>query len=80
MLSFSYVGYTALDLKTNNKTIINVSLDAENNLLNEVVITALGIQRDRKQLGYAVQTIKGRDLTEVRQTNMVNALAGRVQE
>ncbi|MEJ7912895.1 MAG: TonB-dependent receptor plug domain-containing protein, partial [Chitinophagaceae bacterium] len=78
VLSFSYVGYTALDLKTNNKTIINVSLDAVNNLLNEVVVTALGIQRDRKQLGYAVQTIRGRDLTEVRQTNMVNALAGRV--
>ena len=42
------------------------------------MVTALGIQRDKKELGYAVQTIKGRDLTEVRQANLVNALAGRV--
>ena len=77
-LVFSYVGYDPLEIKAGDKTVVNVSLTLTDVLLNEVVVTALGIQRDRKELGYAVQTLKGAALTEVRQPNVVNALAGRI--
>ena len=77
-LLFSYSGYNAQEMATNNKSELSISLLLSDNILDEIVITALGIQRDKKELGYAVQTIKSRDLTEVRQTNLVNALAGRV--
>jgi TonB-linked SusC/RagA family outer membrane protein len=77
VLLISFLGYNEQEIKAENPT-VNISLTAINNILDEVVITALGIQRDKRQLGYAVQTVKSKDITEVRQTNLVNALAGRV--
>lgn len=76
-LIFSYQGYKSQEIKPLT-TELNISLVASDNVLDEVVVTALGIQRDKRELGYAVQTIKSKDLTEVRQANLVNALAGRV--
>lgn len=55
-----------------------IVVDAEVSELNEVVVTALGIRKDRKKLGYAVQDIKGEALTVARETNVVNQLAGKV--
>ncbi len=77
-LVFTYQGYNMQEVKVNNNAPINILLSPTFNMLNEVVVTALGIQRDKRELGYAVQTIRSKDITEVRQTNLVNALAGRV--
>ncbi|MEN9953258.1 MAG: hypothetical protein RLZZ520_1526, partial [Bacteroidota bacterium] len=55
-----------------------IVVDAEVSELNEVVVTALGIRKDRKKLGYAIQDIKGEALTVARETNVVNQLAGKV--
>lgn len=77
-LSISSSGYGKTEVRLDGKTSINIYLNPVVNTLDEVVVTALGIQRDKKELGYAVQTVKSRDLTEIRQTNIVNSLAGRV--
>jgi TonB-linked SusC/RagA family outer membrane protein len=55
-----------------------IVVEAEISELNEVVVTALGIKKDRKKLGYAIQDIKGEALTVARETNVVNQLAGKV--
>ena len=49
---------------------INVSLEEEDNVLNEVVVTALGISKEKKSLGYAVQELKSKDISEAKETNL----------
>ncbi|WP_027125926.1 SusC/RagA family TonB-linked outer membrane protein [Gelidibacter mesophilus] len=77
-LQFSYVGFTTQEVVVNGKTVINVSLVEDVSQLDEVVVTALGIKRERKSLGYAVQEVKGETLTETRESNVANALSGQV--
>jgi TonB-linked SusC/RagA family outer membrane protein len=78
VLVVSFTGFQTQELKTAGSTALDVVLMPAQVLLNEIVVTALGIQRERRELGYGVQTVKGDALTSVRQTNLVNALAGRV--
>lgn len=77
-LQFSYVGFTTQEIAINGQNTINVSLIEDVSQLDEVVVTALGIKRERKSLGYAVQEVKGEALTEARETNVANALSGKV--
>ncbi|MCF7569532.1 SusC/RagA family TonB-linked outer membrane protein [Sabulilitoribacter arenilitoris] len=77
-LVISYIGYTNQEIAVNNKSTINVSLVEDASQLDEVVVTALGIKRERKSLGYAVQEIKGSSIAEQKEPNMVNALSGRI--
>jgi TonB-linked SusC/RagA family outer membrane protein len=77
-LVFSYIGYTATERTVGNSTVINVSLTPESTVLNEVVVTALGIKKEKKALGYAVTEVKGEDLTQARTVNVANSLQGRV--
>ncbi|MEO7961027.1 MAG: SusC/RagA family TonB-linked outer membrane protein, partial [Ginsengibacter sp.] len=77
-LVISYLGYETVEVKTGEQARYNISLFPNTAELTEVVITALGIQRNKKELGYSVQTVSAKDLSEVRQTNLVNSLAGRV--
>ncbi|RDC63627.1 SusC/RagA family TonB-linked outer membrane protein [Adhaeribacter pallidiroseus] len=77
-LVFSYIGYTAKNVAINNQSTINVTLDADTKQLNEVVVTALGIQREKKSLGYTISEVKGENLTQARENNLANALSGRV--
>ncbi|GAB4407587.1 MAG: SusC/RagA family TonB-linked outer membrane protein [Bacteroidia bacterium] len=74
----SYIGYTRQSIAINGRTTINIGLAPEATELEDVVITALGIERDKKALGYAVQQVDGTDLLEARETNLVNSLAGKV--
>lgn len=76
-LSFSFIGFEKLDRIVGNANIINVTLQ-EGFEMNEVVVTALGMERDAKALGYAVQTVDGDRFTEARETNVLNSLSGRV--
>ena len=78
ILVFSYIGYTSKNMIFNNQTnTINVSLSESQQLLEEVVVTALGIKREKKSLVYATQTIDTQDMTEARSTNFLNALSGK---
>lgn len=79
ILVFSYIGFQVQELQINrNAGALLVTLQPTENALNEVVVTALGINRQKKSLGYAVQEIKGQDLAEAKETNLVNALAGKI--
>lgn len=77
-LIFSYVGYKNKEVAVNSQATINVTLEVESGQLNDVVVTALGIKRERRALGYSVTEVKGSSLTEARETNFVNSLEGRV--
>jgi TonB-linked SusC/RagA family outer membrane protein len=77
VLTFSFIGYNSQEA-TVNASILNVSLTPEATALNEVVVTALGIRKEKKALGYAVSEIKGDELTVARTPNMANSLAGKV--
>ena len=77
-LVFSFVGYQSQDASIGSQSVIDVALQVDTEQLNEVVVTALGIEREKKALGYAVQEVQGAELTEAREVNLVNALSGRV--
>ncbi|WP_276369750.1 SusC/RagA family TonB-linked outer membrane protein [Chryseolinea sp. H1M3-3] len=78
ILIFSFVGYQAQELSVAGRTSVDVALASDAKQLSEVVVTALGIERETRDLGYAVQEINGDDLTKARETNIGNALAGKV--
>src|SRR5450631_854431 len=61
-LIFSYVGYQAMEISAAGKTFIDVALQPSSGLLSNVVVTALGITRDKRALGYSVSEIKGATL------------------
>ncbi len=76
MLEVSYVGYATIQVKASNG--MKVVLSEDKTLLSEVVVTALGIKRERKALGYALSEVKGEDLQKAKETNVVNSLSGKV--
>jgi TonB-linked SusC/RagA family outer membrane protein len=76
VLIFSYVGYEPQEIAVGNQRVINVQLKSSTEL-EEVVVTALGITREAKALGYAVTTISAKDLTKVGSTNFATALYGK---
>ncbi|WP_257656372.1 SusC/RagA family TonB-linked outer membrane protein [Parapedobacter lycopersici] len=77
-LIFSYIGYNTKEVAVNNQTVIDVVLETANTALNEVVVTALGISRERKALAYAVSEVKGEEFTRARENNIANALTGKI--
>ncbi len=77
-LVFSFVGMATVEEPINNRTTIDVLMKADAIGIDEVVVTALGITRERKSLGYAVQKIDGDMLVEAREANVANALSGKV--
>lgn len=77
VLVFSGVGFTTVE-ETVTESPMNIQLQDNTDALGEVVVTALGVKRETKKLGYAVQEVKGEDLTKARETNFVSGLAGKV--
>ena len=77
-LSISYVGYTPKTLKVGGANKYSVQLASDTKLLNEVVVTALGIKREQKALSYNVQQVKSDELTQIKDANFVNSLNGKV--
>lgn len=77
-LIFSFVGMLTKEVRIDGKAVIDVELLEDVVGLDEVVVTALGISREKRTLGYAVQDVKGDQLSESGQTNVINALSGRV--
>ncbi|QZE15808.1 SusC/RagA family TonB-linked outer membrane protein [Halosquirtibacter laminarini] len=77
MLRFSYVGMQDTMIQISGTT-INVKMKSATIAVKEVVVTALGISRDKKALGYSVQNVSGEDLNKTKQDNVVSALSGKV--
>ena len=77
-LTFSFIGYVAKDVSVGNSSVLDVSLAPQSSVLDEVVVTALGIRKEKKSLGYAVSEVKGEELTQARTVNLANNLQGRV--
>ena len=78
VLQVSYVGCESKEVAVNGRDFVKIVLSPSAENLSEVVVTALGIKRQTKALGYAVQDIKGESLTEARENNIVNSLSGRI--
>lgn len=77
ILVISYVGYKSQEVKA-GQTSLDIILEENSKILNEVVVTALGIKRERKALGYGIEEVKGDALTKAKETNVINSMAGRV--
>lgn len=76
IIEVSYVGYKTQTLKAQEG--MTIVLKEDTKALDEVVVTALGIKRDRKALGYGVGEVKGEELKKAKETNVINSLAGKV--
>jgi TonB-linked SusC/RagA family outer membrane protein len=77
-LTFSYLGFKTKTIVIGSQKTITVELEEDSENLEEVVVTALGIKRDSKELGYAVQTLQSKDLVEVKSVNFLDNLAGKI--
>ncbi|WP_374755785.1 SusC/RagA family TonB-linked outer membrane protein [Runella rosea] len=78
ILVFSYVGYESKEIAVGNQTNITVSLAPESKSLGEVVVTALGIKKQAKSIGYATATVGTEEMTVNRTANFMNALQGKM--
>jgi TonB-linked SusC/RagA family outer membrane protein len=79
ILVFSFIGHSTQEVAVQNRTSIDIALQEDAAQLNEVVVTALGVQREAKTLVYATQTVKPQQLTEVRDANNVlNSFQGKI--
>lgn len=78
VLQFSYLGYKTKEVKASGKDAITTTMDVDSKALDEVVVTALGIKRDKKMLGYSVQDIKSEALNTTGDPSVVGALSGKV--
>ncbi|MCO5241099.1 MAG: SusC/RagA family TonB-linked outer membrane protein [Chitinophagaceae bacterium] len=77
-LVFSFSGFEPQERLVSSTNNWNIQLENSESVLGEVVVTALGIQKQAKALSYAAQKVAGTELTKVPQTNLVNALSGKV--
>lgn len=78
VLVFRFLGYENKEVTVGNQSVIDVSLSTDTKQLSEVVVTAMGISREKKALGYAAQTVDAEQLTQHRQPNVLNAMQGKV--
>ncbi|MFC5624878.1 SusC/RagA family TonB-linked outer membrane protein [Algoriphagus winogradskyi] len=78
VLVFSFVGYLNQEEVVGNRSVVNISMQVDASDLEEVVVTALGIEKSAKSLGYATSTVKSDELTINRTPNVMNALQGKV--
>jgi len=77
-LVISYIGYLTQTIEVNNRSVINVQLAVDAQNLNEVVVTALGIKREAKTLGYATATVNSEQINVNRTPNFVSGLQGKM--
>lgn len=77
-LVVSYIGFKTIEVPVNNQSTVNITLEEDSAQLDEVVVTALGISREKKSLGYATQEIDGEDVNRTPTDNVANALSGKI--
>lgn len=76
IIQVSFIGFKTVEA-TWNGTALSIVLHDDSELLNEVVVTALGIKREAKSLAYSAQTVGGKDVNEIKNINMINSLQGK---
>lgn len=77
VLEFSYIGYQKTRLSVAGTTLFNVVMKEDAQVLGEVVVTAMGIEREAKSLTYATQTVKAEEVTRIKEPNFINSLQGK---
>ncbi len=77
-LVFSFIGFTSQEIVVAGRNTIDVKLSEESAALGEVVVTALGIEKQSKYISYSTQKVSGDELTKVPQTNFINSVSGKV--
>ncbi|WP_194850112.1 SusC/RagA family TonB-linked outer membrane protein [Nonlabens antarcticus] len=78
VLVFGYLGLKSQEIIVAGQSVINVTMEEDAQALGPVVVTALGVSREKKSLGYATQTVTGEEITETRNQNALNSLSGKV--
>ena len=76
-IEFSYIGMMSVEEVVGDRTVINVDMISDSEKIEEVVVTAMGIQRKAKSLTYATQQVSNQELTRAKDANMINALQGK---
>lgn len=77
-LTFSYVGYQSLTLPIGDQSVMEVGMQLDVRALDEIVVTAFGVEKQEKALAYAVTEVSGRSFVQAREANPVNSLAGKI--
>jgi TonB-linked SusC/RagA family outer membrane protein len=77
-LVFSFIGFKTQEVAVNGRTEINIEMVEDITSLEEVVVTALGVQKETRSLGYATQSVEGSEITKAREPNVINSLTGKV--
>jgi len=78
ILVFTYIGYVTQEVAVNGRSNVNVTMVEDRQALSEVVVTAFGVTKAKRGLGYSVQEVRGDDFTESRQNNIANSLTGKI--
>jgi TonB-linked SusC/RagA family outer membrane protein len=78
VMVFSYIGYLTQEVPVGNRSEFDITLQEDQQSLDEVVVTALGIRKETKALGYSVTKLEGDSFSKGRETNFANALVGKV--
>lgn len=78
ILVFSYVGYKNLEIVWGNQDEVNISMSEDQTQLSEVVVTAVGLDIDKRELGYSIQNIAKDEIIRARETNLVSAIGAKV--
>lgn len=78
VLVFTFVDYAKQEITVGNDLKINIRLVQAQKQLGEVVVTAYGVKKSKRELGYTAQDVKGEDISQAQRDNWINALSGRV--
>lgn len=78
VLVFKYVGYKTYEIPVKNKTQLNLRMELDTKLLNETLVTAIAIKREKKELGYAAQEVKANEITNSGENNLVTSMNAKV--
>lgn len=78
ILVYSFIGLTTEEIAIGSRAVIDLQMTSDVTQLTEVVVTAFGVEREKKSLGYSVQEVKNDELTKTRQTNVLSSLQGKV--
>ncbi|MDR2127417.1 MAG: SusC/RagA family TonB-linked outer membrane protein [Prevotellaceae bacterium] len=78
VLIFQFLGYKTVEIASGRQSVVNVTMESDAEQINESVVTAMGITREKKSLGYAVTKFNGEELTQAVENNWIDAMAGKV--
>ncbi len=77
-LVFSFIGYQTQEVVVGDRTVVDLQMQADVHQLEEVVVTAQGLERDQRSLGYSVQSVSGSNIQQRSEPNVLNSLQGKV--